>query len=74
MKWDAVNLPDLYNPIGAKGVGEPPVAAGATAVVNAIVDALGGEKFFNRTPITSDMILNALEALPQSYKAFAAYV
>ncbi len=74
MKWDAVNLPDRYNPIGAKGVGEPPVAAGASAVVNAIEDALGGEKSFNRTPITTDMIVNVLEAWPQPYTAFAAHV
>lgn len=59
MDWDAVNLPDPFNPVGARGIGEPPVGAGAAAVVSAIADALGGT-FFNRTPITREMILAAV--------------
>lgn len=67
MQWDAVNEPDPYSPIGSKGVGEPPMGATASAVACAISDALGGV-YFNRAPIGCDMILNAVEKRPQSYK------
>ncbi len=60
MKWEAVNLPDPETPVGAKGIGEPPVAAGACAVLNALSAALGDE-VFRRTPVTLDNILMALE-------------
>jgi CO/xanthine dehydrogenase Mo-binding subunit len=61
MAWDAVNLPDPETPVGAKGIGEPPVGAGASAVMNALSAALGDE-IFRRAPITADMILASLEA------------
>lgn len=67
METDAVDKPDLYNPMGTKGVGEPPLGAAAAAVVCAISDALGGI-YFNRIPVNPDMILNAVEGQPQSYK------
>ena len=67
MESDAVDKPDLYNPMGTKGVGEPPLGAAAAAVVCAISDALGGI-YFNRIPVNPDMILNAVEGQPQSYK------
>ncbi len=60
MQWDAVNLPDPETPVGARGIGEPPVAAGACAVLNALTAALGDEAF-RRTPVTLDNILMALE-------------
>jgi CO/xanthine dehydrogenase Mo-binding subunit len=60
MAWDAVNLPDPETPVGARGIGEPPVAAGACAVLNAISAALGDE-IFRRAPVTLDNILMALE-------------
>ena len=60
MKWDAVNLPDPETPVGARGIGEPPVAAGACAILNALSAALGDEAF-RRTPVTLDNILMALE-------------
>ena len=67
MHWDAVNEPDPYSPIGSKGIGEPPLGSAAAAVICAISDALGGV-YLHRTPVTADMILNALEGQPQSYK------
>ncbi len=67
IQWDAVNQPDRYNPVGAKGIGEPPMGAAAAAVLCAISDALGGF-YFNRSPVTCDMILNAAEGKPQSFK------
>lgn len=60
MKWAAVELPDPTSPMGAKGIGEPPVGAGGAAVACAIADALGGV-MLHRTPITTDLILTALE-------------
>ncbi|HXG53716.1 MAG TPA: xanthine dehydrogenase family protein molybdopterin-binding subunit [candidate division Zixibacteria bacterium] len=67
IQWDAVNQPDRFNPVGAKGIGEPPLGAAAAAVLCAISDALGGV-YFNRSPVTCDMILNAAEGKPQSFK------
>ena len=67
MQSDAVDQPDPYNPIGSKGIGEPPVGSAAAAVVCAISDALGGV-YFNRIPVSTDMILNAVEGRSQSYK------
>lgn len=67
MHAEAVNQPDPYSPIGSKGLGEPPLGAAAAAVVCAISDALGGT-YFNRIPVSGDMILNAVEGQPQSYK------
>jgi CO/xanthine dehydrogenase Mo-binding subunit len=67
MSSDAVNKPDPSNPLGMKGAGEPPLGAAAAAYLNAISDALGGVQF-NRTPVTGDMIVNALAKRPQSYK------
>ena len=61
MSWSAVELPDPETPVGAKGIGEPPVAAGACAVLNAISDAVGDE-VFRRAPVNADMILTSLEA------------
>ena len=38
-------MPDPETPVGARGVGEPPVGAGYGAVLNAIADAVGDEIF-----------------------------
>lgn len=70
MGWAAVDQPDEQNPIGAKGLGEPVEGAASAALLCAISDALGGH-LFNRTPIVTDMILNAAEGLPQSHKPLA---
>ena len=55
-----MNLPDPETPVGARGIGEPPVAAGACAIMNAISAALGDD-VFKRAPITLDNLLMALE-------------
>lgn len=60
MKWEAVNIPDPETPVGARGIGEPPVAAGACAILNALSDALGDD-VFRRAPVMLDSILMALE-------------
>jgi len=61
MEWAAVELPDPETPVGARGIGEPPVASGCCAVLNAISAALGDE-VFRRAPVNLDGILMALEA------------
>jgi xanthine dehydrogenase molybdenum-binding subunit len=60
MKWEALNIPDPETPVGARGIGEPPVAAGACAILNALSDALGDD-VYRRAPVTLDSILMALE-------------
>ena len=55
------NIPDPETPVGARGIGEPPVAAGCCAVLNALSDALGDE-VFRRAPVMVGTLLAALEA------------
>jgi CO/xanthine dehydrogenase Mo-binding subunit len=61
MAWAAVEIPDPETPIGARGIGEPPVGGGCAAILNALSDALGDE-IFRRAPVTADVILASLEA------------
>jgi CO/xanthine dehydrogenase Mo-binding subunit len=56
-----VELPDPETPVGARGIGEPPVAAGCCAVLNALADAVGDD-IFKRAPVTVGPLLAALEA------------
>ncbi|MGE4658387.1 MAG: xanthine dehydrogenase family protein molybdopterin-binding subunit, partial [Gammaproteobacteria bacterium] len=67
MQWAAAELPDPQNPVGTKGMGEPPLGCAAAALLCAISDALGGH-YFNRTPVVADMIVNAASGRPQSHK------
>lgn len=60
MGWGAVGIADPQTPVGAKGIGEPPVGAGAAALTCAVADAMGGECLC-RTPLTPDIILAELE-------------
>jgi CO/xanthine dehydrogenase Mo-binding subunit len=61
MQWTALDIPDPETPVGARGVGEPPVAGGCGSVLNALSDALGDE-IFQRAPVNADTILTSLEA------------
>jgi CO/xanthine dehydrogenase Mo-binding subunit len=61
MQWAALDIPDPETPVGARGIGEPPVGAGACAVLNALSAAIGDE-VFRRAPVTADVILASLEA------------
>jgi len=61
MQWGALNIPDPETPVGARGVGEPPVGGGCAAILNALSDALGDE-IFRRAPVNADTILASLEA------------
>jgi len=61
MQWAAVDIPDPETPVGARGVGEPPVGGGCACILNALSDALGDE-IFRRAPVNADTILTSLEA------------
>jgi CO/xanthine dehydrogenase Mo-binding subunit len=61
MQWGALDIPDPETPVGARGIGEPPVGGGCTAILNALADALGDE-VFRRAPVNADTILTSLEA------------
>ena len=56
----ALGIPDPETPVGARGVGEPPVGAGYGAVMNAIADAVGVDAF-RRAPVTADILLMSVE-------------
>jgi CO/xanthine dehydrogenase Mo-binding subunit len=60
-QWAALDIPDPETPVGARGVGEPPVGGGCASVLNALSDALGDE-IFRRAPVNADTILTSLEA------------
>jgi xanthine dehydrogenase molybdenum-binding subunit len=74
MGWAAAEIPDPFNPLGAKGIGEPAIGAGSGAVLCAIADALGGEGHFYRTPVTSDMVLTKLEEIAQPHSRLMNHV
>jgi CO/xanthine dehydrogenase Mo-binding subunit len=61
MQWTALDIPDPETPVGARGVGEPPVAGGCASILNALSDALGDE-IFQRAPVNADTILTSLDA------------
>ncbi len=61
MQWAALDIPDPETPVGARGVGEPPVGGGCASILNALSDALGDE-IFQRAPVNADTILTSLEA------------
>jgi xanthine dehydrogenase molybdenum-binding subunit len=73
MAWAAVELPDPETPVGAKGIGEPPVAAGTCAVLNAISAAVGDD-VFTRAPVNADGILASLEAGRPAMDPLTAHV
>jgi xanthine dehydrogenase molybdenum-binding subunit len=61
MQWAALDIPDPETPVGARGVGEPPVGGGCASILNALSDALGDD-IFRRAPVNADTILTSLEA------------
>jgi xanthine dehydrogenase molybdenum-binding subunit len=73
MQWAALDIPDPETPIGARGIGEPPVGAGCMAIVNALSDALGDE-VFRRAPVTADVILASLEAGRPATEGLTAHI
>ena len=73
MQHAALDLPDPETPVGARGVGEPPVGAGVGAVLAAIADAVGDD-VFRRCPVTPDLVLAALETGHRASDVVVAYL
>lgn len=73
MHWDALDIPDPETPVGARGVGEPPVGAGVGSVLNAIADAVGVD-VFRRAPVTPDIILMSLEHGRRMHDPLTAHI
>jgi xanthine dehydrogenase molybdenum-binding subunit len=73
MRTEALGLPDPETPVGARGVGEPPVGAGYGAVLNAIADAVG-EDVFRRAPASADIVLTSLENGRRVHEALASHI
>ncbi len=69
----ALDIPDPETPVGARGVGEPPVGAGFGAVMNAIADAVGDD-VFRRAPATADIILMSIEHGRRMHEPLRAHV
>ena len=69
----ALNMADPETPVGARGVGEPPVGAGYGAVMNAIADAVGVD-VFRRAPVTADIVLMSLEHERRMHEPLQAHI
>jgi xanthine dehydrogenase molybdenum-binding subunit len=72
--WATADEPDPFNPLGAKGIGEPAIGAGSASVLCAIADALGGEGHFYRSPVTADMVLTKLEQIAEPHNRLMNHV
>ena len=55
-----VEVPSEVGPLGARGVGEPPIVPGAAALANAVLDATGVQ--ITELPITPERVALALAA------------
>jgi CO/xanthine dehydrogenase Mo-binding subunit len=53
-----VQNPSPHGPFGARGIGEPPITAGAAAIANAVRDAIGAR--ITELPIRSESVWQAL--------------
>jgi len=73
MQWAALDIPDPETPVGARGIGEPPVGGGCSAILNALSDAVGDE-VMRRAPVTPDQILASLLAGKPVYGGLKADV
>jgi xanthine dehydrogenase molybdenum-binding subunit len=73
MQWAALDIPDPETPVGARGIGEPPVGGGCASILNALSDALGDE-IFQRAPVNADTILTSLEAGRPMQHPLAAHI
>jgi xanthine dehydrogenase molybdenum-binding subunit len=73
MQWTALDIPDPETPVGARGIGEPPVGGGCASILNALSDALGDE-IFQRAPVNADTILTSLEAGRPMQRPLVAHI
>jgi CO/xanthine dehydrogenase Mo-binding subunit len=73
MAWAAVELPDPTNPVGAKGIGEPAIGAGAAALICALADAVG-DGLVRRTPVRPEYLTTSLSAGAPAYEPLTAFI
>jgi xanthine dehydrogenase molybdenum-binding subunit len=73
MATEVVGLADPETPVGARGVGEPPVGAGYGSVMNAIANAVG-EDVFRRAPVMADIVLMSLEHGKRVHEPLTAHL
>jgi len=73
MQWAALDIPDPETPVGARGIGEPPVGGGCASILNALTDALGDD-VFRRAPVNADTILASVEAGRPAQDPFTAHI
>ena len=73
MQTEPLGLADPETPVGARGVGEPPVGAGYGSVMNAIADAVG-EDVFRRAPVTADIVLTSLDRGRRVHEPLASHL
>jgi xanthine dehydrogenase molybdenum-binding subunit len=73
MTTEVVGLADPETPVGARGVGEPPVGAGYGSVMNAIANAVG-EEVFRRAPVMADIVLMSLEHGTRQHEPLASHL
>jgi CO/xanthine dehydrogenase Mo-binding subunit len=73
MHHGALDIADPDTPVGARGVGEPPVGAGYGAVLAAIADAIGDD-LVRRSPVTPDLVLTALEAGRRTHDVLTSHL
>jgi xanthine dehydrogenase molybdenum-binding subunit len=73
VRWEALNIPDPETPVGARGIGEPPVGSGCASILNALSDALG-DNVFRRAPVMLDTILTSLEEGHPVTEALTAHI
>lgn len=73
MRAIALDIADPETPVGARGVGEPPVGAAFGAVLNAIADAIGVDAF-RRAPVTSDLVLMSLTHGRRMHEPLQAHI
>lgn len=73
MNWSAVGIPDPETPVGARGIGEPPVGGGCSAILNALSNALGDD-VIRRAPVSVDLILASLEIGKPAGEPLTAHV
>jgi CO/xanthine dehydrogenase Mo-binding subunit len=60
IKIDVIELHDPEAPLGAKGVGEPPINITPAAIANAVADAVGAP--ITQLPISPERVLEALQS------------
>jgi CO/xanthine dehydrogenase Mo-binding subunit len=74
MKWEALNIPDPGNPVvGAKGIGEPGIGVGGSAILCALANAIGDDKLV-RTPVQPEHIMTAMSEGRVVIETLTAYI